>query len=254
LGKSGYLPSISGEFLFWKQYSVNCLSEQDWDGAKAGLYNLNQCLTADYAVRISNTEYNNQVSDKTIFQCNYCTMEQKEIVNKGEEDEHVKTKTIPNEIHYSKINIVKRKLSTEERLLFSFSNDFEKIKSTQINRTLSQESISDSSTKRKDQGEIKYWKCPDCTRNNYQKNGEWSTIKSIREKPFSLGVVQEPPRNQSQLITTLDFPIKFIKWFYAFLEEIQAKMVEYRIEYVSINGHDMEESSFKDKGDNNGNH
>ena len=234
--------------MFWKSYAVNCLAENNFEAAQAGLYNLNQCLTDEYIVKISNASYNEQVSDRTVFTCNYCTMEEKIVMNKGEEDEHIKTKTVPNEIHYSKIKIIERKLSTEEKLLFSFSNDFEKIKSTQINRTRSMESTSNN-VAQKDKNTIKYWKCPDCEKDNYQKDGEWNTIKSIREKPYSLGVVQEPPRNQTQLITTLDFPIKFTKWFYAFLEEIQAKMLLYRIEYVTINGHDMDESSYKDKGD-----
>ena len=42
---------------------------------------------------------------------------------------------------------------------------------------------------------------------------------------------------------------KFAKWFYNFLEEIQVSMKNYRVEYISQNGHDMEDVGYKDKGD-----
>jgi len=47
----------------------------------------------------------------------------------------------------------------------------------------------------------------------------------------------------------LGYPEKFTRWFYNFLEEIQAKMVLYRIEFVSQNGHEMTDTGYKDTGD-----
>lgn len=250
MGKSGYLPSISGEFLFWKQYAVNSLSDDNYEAAQAGLNNLNACLTDDYSVRISDSNYEDQISDRTVFQCSHCTMELKEILNKGEEDEKLKVTTVSNEIHYSRMKILERKLSTNELFLFSFSEDVEKITNTSAYRTSSMDNlVRGFTTATKDKSTIKYWICPDCKEDNYQKNGEWNTVKSIREQPFSLGVIPEAPKKPKYLSDSLGYPEKFSKWFFSFLEEIQAKMVLYRIEYVSINGHDMEETTFKDKGD-----
>jgi hypothetical protein len=229
---------------------VNCLADNNFEAAQAGLYNLNQCLTDDYAVRISTNSYDDQVSDRTVFQCDHCTMEHTEIINKGEEDEHTKTKTVPNEIHYSKIKILERDLSKEEKFVRSFSQHTETLKFRNNYKTSSMDNLVNGFTvSQKISPTTKYWICTECNQDNYQKDGEWNTIKSIRERPFALGVIPEPPKKPNHLIKSLGYPDKFSKWFFSFLEEIQAKMVQYRIEYVAINGHDMEESSFKDKGD-----
>jgi len=254
LTKSGYLPSISGEFLFWKQYAVNSLKESNFEAAQAGLYNLNQCLTDEYVVKISDSSYDDQVSDRTVFQCNHCTMEQKEVINKGEEDEHIKIKTIPTEIHYTKMKIFERNLSTDENFIRSFSQDVEKIKFRDDYKTSSMDNLVRGFTlSQKNINIIKYWICPECKEDNYQTDGQWNTVKSVREQPFALGVIQEPPKKPKHLANALGYPDKFSKWFFGFLEEIQAKMVLYRIEYVSVNGHEMAEPEFKDRGDNGNN-
>jgi hypothetical protein len=164
-------------------------------------------------------------------------MENKEIINKGEEDEHIKTKIIPTEIHYSKIRIMEVSCNAVDQVLLSFVK-------TENN------SLINSSPKTKHCSTRKYWICPKCDKDNFQKYGEWNTIKSIREMPFTLGVIPEPPKKPKHLAKSLGYPEKFNKWFYNFLEEIQAKLVLYRIEYVSQNGHEMIEPEFKDKGDN----
>ena len=250
MGKSGFLPDVSSTFSFWREYSVNSLREQDFESAQAGLYNLNQCLTDEYVVKISSNDFEEQISDRTVFQCDHCTMEQKEIINKGEEDERLKVTTVPNEIHYARMKILERKLNTNETLLFSFSDNVEKIKIKNDYHTSSMDNlVKGFTTSTKNKNTIKYWICPDCNGDNYQKKGEWNTVKSVREMPFALGVIAEPPKRPKHLGNSLGFPERFSKWFYAFLEEIQSKMVLYRIEYVAQNGHDMTEPEYKDKGD-----
>lgn len=251
MGKSGYLPSISAEFLFWKQYSVNCLSDENYQGAQAGLYNLNQCLTDEYVVTISTKQYNEEMKDMTVFQCEHCTMERKEILHKGEEDEIIKISKVPTEIHYSKIEILEKKCTTLEKAILGFSKNEPNIQNLNLETSFADriafQRYSTSNDTRK------YFICPKCNSENFQKEGQWNTIKSIREQPFSLGVVPEPPLKPPYLSDSLGYPKKFKVWFYNFLEEIQAKMVLYRIEYVSQTGHDMEDTTFKDKGDHGNN-
>jgi hypothetical protein len=148
------------------------------------------------------------------------------------------------------MKILERNLSTEENFIHSFSHDVEKIKFRDNYKTSSMDNLVKGFTvSQKSKSTIKYWVCPECKEDNYQKEGSWNTVKSIRERPFSLGVIQEPPKKPKHLANALGYPDKFSKWFFGFLEEIQAKMVLYRIEYVSINGHEMEDTTFKDKGD-----
>ena len=250
MGKSGFLPDVSSQFAFWREYAVNALREHNHESAQAGLYNLNQCLTDEYLVRISNEEYSELISDRIVFQCGHCTMENKEIINKGEENEKNKVTIVPTEIHYLKMEIYERQLSITEKLLFSFREDTDKIKFRNNSLTTSMNVMMNGFTvSQNTKTTIKYWVCPECHQDNFQKDGEWNTIKSIREQPFTLGVIPEPPKKQKHLSQFLGYPQKFNKWFYNFLEELQAKLVLYRIEYVSQNGHEMIEPEYKDKGD-----
>jgi len=220
LGKSGYLPDVSSQFAFWREYAVNSLVRKDYDGARAGLYNLNQCLTDEYLIKISTGNYNKLMRNNTVFQCNHCTMIQKITTNKGEEDESIKEIIVPTEIHFSKVEFFYIYGSSIESLIYGHQK-------------------------------IEVWACPKCKNVNQENNNEWNVIKPIREKPFSLGVVPDPPIRLPGLSNRMTFKDQFQGWFYNFLEEIQASMVKYRIEYVTQNNHEMEDSGYRDKGDSN---
>jgi hypothetical protein len=253
LGKSGYLPDISSNFGFWREYSVNALRENNYQSAQAGLYNLNQCLTDDYLVRISTKEYEEEERDKTVFQCSHCTMEQKEIINKGEEDEKIKITTVPTEILHSGIDIFEKPSSLIERAILGLSTS-PLIKKRRVSIPFPDTSNFGFgvSNPRKNSMSRKYWICPECNEENFQTNNQWNIVKTIREKPYSLGVVPEPPLEPPQLAHALGYPSKFKIWFFRFLEEIQTSMVRYRIEFVSQNGREMDDSGYRDKGDSNG--
>ena len=249
MGKSGYLPDVSSQFGFWREYAVNSLREKSYESAQAGLYNLNQCLTDEYLVKISTKEYEELVADKTVFQCGFCTMQQKIIINEGQEDEKVKLVTSPTEIHYTKIQIHETNCSAVEQLLLGFTTPTEFQNKSNV-KTLSMDSLINGFKKKYEHRTTKkYWVCPECQNDNFQKDGQWDTVKSIREEPFTLGVVPEPPKKPHHLANSLGYPEKFTRWFYNFLEEIQAKMVLYRIEFVSQNGHEMTDTGYKDPGD-----
>ena len=249
MGKSGYLPDVSSQFSFWREYAVNSLREDSYESAQAGLYNLNHCLTDEYLVRISTNDYEELVSDRTVFQCDHCTMQQTEIINKGQEDEKIKVTTVPTEIHYTRMKIFETNCSAVDQLLLGLSKvpDFKNksdVKTSSMNSL-----VQGYQTKTKNCNTKKYWICPDCNQENFQIDGEWNTVKSVREEPFTLGVITEPPKKPKHLANSLGYPEKFTRWFYNFLEEIQAKMVLYRIEFVSQNGHEMTDTGYKDTGD-----
>jgi len=217
LGKSGYLPDISSSFGFWRTFAVNKIAQKDYNGASAGLYNLNGCLTEEYVVTISTNEYEKTVQEQSYFQCDHCTMMIEEITNKGKDDESRVKVEIPTEISYNDVRI------------------FELI-SPLIDSIISGNKIQ------------KIWICPKCKKENVM-NGEWNIITTQKEKPHYFKIVPECPVKKSGLSTRFGWEQKFSQWFYNFLEEVQVSMKQYRIEYISQNGHDMEDSGFKDQGD-----
>ena len=217
MGKSGYLPDISSSFGFWRTFAVNKISQKDYNGASAGLYNLNGCLTEEYVITISTRGYEKAVKEQSYFQCDHCTMQIEEITNKGEDDEVREKVKIPSEIPYNEVKIFELICPLIEGIITG-----NKI--------------------------IKIWICPKCKKENVM-NGEWNIITPTKEKPYYLKIVPECPIKLSGLSTRLGWDNKFSKWFYNFLEEIQVSMKNYRVEYIAQTGHDMEDTGFKDKGD-----
>ena len=217
MGRSGYLPDISSSFGFWRTFAVNKISQKDYNGASAGLYNLNGCLTEEYVITISTPEYDKAVQDQSYYQCDYCTMDFEQIINKGRDDETREKIKIPTEIPYNDVKI------------------FELI-SPLIDSIISGNQIQ------------KVWVCPKCKKENVM-NGEWNIITLRKEKPYYLKIVPDCPVRLSGLASRFGWEQKFAKWFYNFLEEVQVSMKQYRIEYIAQNGRDMEDSGFKDQGD-----
>jgi len=217
LGKSGYLPDISSSFGFWRTFAVNKISQKDYNGACAGLYNLNGCLTEEYVITISTNEYEKAVQEQSYFQCDHCTMMIEEITNKGRDDESRVKVEVPTEIPYNDVRILNLISPLIESIVTG--NQIQKV-----------------------------WVCPKCKKNNIM-SGEWNIITPRKEKPYYLKIVPECPIRLSGLASRFGWEQKFAKWFYNFLEEIQVSMKQYRIEYIAQNGHDMEDSGYKDKGD-----
>ena len=217
MGKSGYLPDISSSFGFWRTFAVNKISQKDYNGATAGLYNLNGCLTDEYVITISTSEYGRAVEEQSFYQCDYCTMQIEEITNKGQDNElRVKVK-VPTEIPYKGVEILQ-------------------LANPLIEGIISGQQIA------------QVWICPKCKQDNIL-NGGWNIITRKRQMPSYLKVVPECPIRLSGLSSRFGWEQKFAKWFYNFLEEIQVSMKNYRVEYISQNGHDMEDIGYKDKGD-----
>ncbi|MHA7733953.1 hypothetical protein [Nitrosopumilus sp. S6] len=216
--KAGFLPNISGDFSFYKTLAIKELQNKDYNGATSALYSLNLCLTDDYLVKVSTKEYHELIKDKSSFQCQHCTMTSKITINEGEDDERFEEIKVPTEIPFNDVKV------------FDIINPL-------INSVLVGSSTS------------KCWTCPKCEKDNFQNNGEWNIVQSTRQKTNTLGVVPSNPVKFRGLKNRSNFHNEFCGWFWNFMEEIQAKMVLFRIEYIRQNGHDFDDSGFKDEGD-----
>lgn len=218
MGKSGWLPNISENFSFFKNLAINDLQRKDYEGATSGLCNLNECLGEDYLVSISTALYHKTIDQEIVYLCNHCTMTIDKIVNQGEEDEKTTQIEVPTEIPLSQVKIVKLPLSTLNQIL-------EKSKTEDV------------------------WYCPKCKKRNSLKTTD--DIIPVKENPFCVQVVPDPPRVGYGISTRLGFHEGYVKWFNNFLQEITWQEVLYRKEYQNQHGFDMgdDQDVFKDKGD-----
>ena len=91
------------------------------------------------------------------------------------------------------------------------------------------------------------WFCPKCKECNKEKD----THKMIEEvdQPSYRKVVPSPPVQKFGLQNRFIFESSFNDWFFNFIEELQHQLGRYRIEYVAQHGHDMMDSGYVDKGD-----
>ena len=94
---------------------------------------------------------------------------------------------------------------------------------------------------------MKIWICPKCNKENNMDDTVPILPKNVN--PYFLKVVWDCPIKLSGVLNRLGFNEKFQGWFNNFLEEINWQEVLYRKEYKAQHGFDMEESDFKDKGD-----
>jgi len=217
LGKSGYLPDISSSFGFWRTYAVNKIAAKDYNGAAAGLYNLNGCLTEEYVITISTNSYHQAVDEQSYFQCEHCEMDVEQITNEGKDNEIKEKVKVPTEIPYDQVEIF------------------------ELRNGLIDSMITGEKT-------VKMWVCPKCEKENIMSK-EWNIVTPKKQQPYYLKIVPDCPSRLSGIASRFGWEQKFANWFYNFLEEIQVSMKNYRVEYIAQNGHDMEDSSYKDKGD-----
>ena len=210
------MPNISENFGFFRQTAINQLEKKQYTNSATSLNNLNSCLGEDYLVTISTTLYHEAVDNKSVYQCNSCTMPFTKILNEGEENQYTKEIEIPTEIPSSKVR-------------------FFDIVIPIISQVIQKSSV------------MKIWICPECNSENIKDETKLYVPQNVN--PFFLKVVWDTPLVQSGISNRLGFDEIFHDWFDTFLKEINWQEVLYRKEYKAQNGFDMEESGYKDKGD-----
>ncbi len=213
---AGFLPNISENFHYFRTLATNQLEKKQYVSAASSLYNLNSCLGEEYLVTISTARYRQFVKSKSAYQCNHCTMIIKKVINKGEENESTKESEVPTEILISEVKVFDVILPL-------------------INSIIQKSNI------------MKIWICPECKKENEMNN----TVPILPQNvnPYFLKIVWDCPIKLSGIQNRLGFNENFQYWFDTFLQEICWQEVLYRKEYKRQYGFDMEESDFKDKGD-----
>ena len=81
--KVGYLPDISKNFGYFRNIAIDFLIRENYEGARSGIFNLNECLGIDYMVSVDDREYKTQMKEHSFYQCNFCTMTITKLTNKG---------------------------------------------------------------------------------------------------------------------------------------------------------------------------
>lgn len=213
MGKAGYLPDISGRFNQWTGLANKLFAAKDYQGAVGALNNMNALLGEDYRIIISTDQYRTKLAEEKWFQCNYCTMEQKQIVNPGDEEEIAEYKTVPYEVNYSDIKVFELRTGFLEYAMLA----------TKAN---------------------KVWRCPNCK--NINKMSQTGVIESEHENPSYFKVVPDPPIRTSS--NRVGFDKNFQVWFNNYSKELENALMNYRVDYIKEHGEDMSDLDFE-KGD-----
>ncbi len=93
----------------------------------------------------------------------------------------------------------------------------------------------------------KVWICQKCKKDCKLKD----TIITVEEtvQPYFRQVVPAPPVQKIGLQNRFTFEHEFNVWFNNFMEELQHQLARYRIEYIKTMGHDMGDTGYVHKGD-----
>jgi hypothetical protein len=213
MGKAGYLPDISGRFSQWTGHAIRSLASRDYDNAIGALNNMNALLDEEHRITVSTQVYNEKVMAEKFFQCNYCTMLINEVVNKGDEHEHTQKVKVPTEVNYADIHIFSLRGSYVQTVLLNTKDS-------------------------------KVWRCPTCK--NLNKLINTMIIESVRERPFYIRVIPDPPVRT--ISNRIGFDRLFKRYFNNYFEELENALMNYRVEYIKEHGEDMADLNF-DKGD-----
>jgi hypothetical protein len=217
MAKSGYLPDLSGVFTSWRDVYKKALTSGNWKDASLALHNMNGALDEDYRLPISSEMWKNNVEGFIVWRCKNCTTTEKKTINKGDDDEYEKEIEVPTTSKRSEIRIFQRRNNT----VVSF---------------LAEEEIT------------KMWECPKCLSSDSVKNAEQEN--QTYPSPHYRGCIYDEP---SRPLTGLAmrrgaYPRSMEAWCRNYSIELEHQLAVYRIEYIRQNGHDMEDSGYKDDG------
>lgn len=219
MGRSGYLPDLSGVFNYWRKKYDDAMTSGDWDKASLALHNMNGTLEEEYRLAISNEMWEENKDSYIVWKCDNCTTKSKKIINKDSDDEYEKEVEEPTCSEYKDIETYFEVCTLEISIL------------------------SGGKTKRE------MWICPKC------KNHESvDMVKRQRRKHKSPHyrecIYEEPIKPNSQWMRRRGkYPAQMEIWAKFYSIELEHRLSKYRLEYVRIMGHDMEDSGYVDKGD-----
>lgn len=221
MGKVGYLPDISGNFVHWRMKYLDGIDTGNWGMVSLGLHNMNGSLDIDYRLPVSTDVWKSKQDGYVVWECGSCTEIIKQKVNEGEEDEQIIEKKIPTRSKRSEVLIFKERNNLVISLL----------------------------TKRPSR---KLWVCPKC-----KTVSSVSVVKAklmkYPEPHFRTCIYSEPVRPMTGLQRRRGtYPREMIAWSKTFSKELEHQLALYRLEYVRVNGKDMDDTGggYVDKGGN----
>lgn len=218
MGKSGYLPDISGIFVRWRQHYLEGLEISKWGAVSLGLNNMNGALDEEYRLPINTKKWGELEDGYIIWECGFCTMDKEKIVNKGKENEKKKIIQVPT--------VTKREDVTV----------FEEICSDII-------SILSGHKKRK------MWICPSC-KNMASVESVESALVRYAEPHYRGCIYKEPTRPLTGLMRRRgSYPEQMKEWAKSYSVELEHQLALYRLEYIAQHGMDMGDMMVKDRGD-----
>ena len=181
------------------------------------LNHMNGALEDEYQIQADNDLWNEQ-NDLVVWKCNNCTTTESKVINKGEDDEYIKEIEVPTCSERKDIRIFDQECSDVVALLIN------------------------SKTR-------KMWECPSC--NNIASVKSVQTQLRTHSNPHFRGCIYErPPRPNTGLQRRRGtYPIQMRTWGTDYSSELERKLALYRIEYIKVMGHDMEDGGYKDEGD-----
>lgn len=182
------------------------------------LNHMNGALEIEYRIQTDTEAWNKQRDDYIVWKCNNCTTKETKIINKGEEDEYVKEIDVPTCSERKDIKIFSEKCS--EAIAFFLNSKTRKM-----------------------------WICPNCKNESSVKSVETQLRKHM--KPHYRGVIYEEPMRPNTGLQRRrgTYPKDMRIWGTRYSIELERKLAIYRIEYIRVNGEDMSDSGYQDKGD-----
>jgi hypothetical protein len=218
MGRAGILPDITSTFSYWRKLKDDALRSGNWDEMSLALHHMNGALEIDYRIPTDNELWNQQKDDYIVWKCNSCTTIKTKVINKGEDDEYTKEIKEPTCSELHEIKIWEENCSDVIALLIN------------------------SKTR-------KMWECPNCQNVASVKSVE-SQLRKYPRPHYRVCIYDEPERPLTGLMRRRgSYPLLMRAWGRNYSLELERQLAVYRIEYIKQNGHDMEDTGYKDKGD-----
>jgi hypothetical protein len=217
-GKAGVLPDLTSTFSYWRKQKDDALKSGDWDTLSLSLNHMNGALELDYRVPTDDDLWKGQKDDYIVWKCNSCTTTEKKTINKGEDNEYIKEVEVPTCSELHEIKIFEENCSD----IVAF--------------------LTESKTR-------KMWECPKCNHVSSVKSRE-TQLRKYPRPHYRVCIYTEPERPLTGLMRRRgSYPKLMRVWGRNYSLELERQLAVYRIEYIKQNGHDMEDSGYKDKGD-----
>ena len=193
------------------------MSSRNWDEASLALHNMNGALDSEYRLPISSYLWNSNEDSFLLWKCSNCTTTETKVINEGQEDEYQKEVEVPTTSRLEDIKIYEEICDPVITLLINAKTR-------------------------------KIWICPKCNHHDPVRNVIAHMMKY--PSPHYRGYIYDEPHRAQTGLTSRHglYPRQMEMWCRNYSIELEHRLSEYRLEYIARNGHDMDDSGYKDDG------